>query len=118
MVSRANRLMISLYSLHVSMPEDADYEGVRTNPSTLNFLGHNSPHTQVEPAETVELTLLGVSLLFTAPLTLSIKIAQKRCIIGSLGPKALKYESFEGKGRESFLRSRRVLGGFWTQNPT
>ena len=31
-------------------------------------------------------------------LTLSIKIAQKPYIIGSLGPKALKYESFEGKG--------------------
>ena len=30
--------------------------------------------------------------------TLSIKIAQKPYIIGSLGPKALKYESFEGKG--------------------
>ena len=31
-------------------------------------------------------------------LPLSIKIAQKPCIIGSLGSKALKYESFEGKG--------------------
>ena len=31
-------------------------------------------------------------------ITLSIKIAQKPDIIGSLGPKALKYESFEGKG--------------------
>ena len=30
-------------------------------------------------------------------LTLSIKIAQRPYIIGSLGPKALKYESFEGK---------------------
>ena len=30
--------------------------------------------------------------------TLSIKIAQKPYIIGFLGPKALKYESFEGKG--------------------
>ena len=28
--------------------------------------------------------------------TLSIKIAQKPYIIGSLGPKALKYESLEG----------------------
>ena len=32
-------------------------------------------------------------------LTLSIKIAQKPYIIGSLGPKALKYESLEGKGK-------------------
>ena len=31
-------------------------------------------------------------------LPLSINIAQKPFIIGSLGPKALKYESFEGKG--------------------
>ena len=30
--------------------------------------------------------------------TLSIKTAQKPYIILSLGPKALKYESFEGKG--------------------
>ena len=29
---------------------------------------------------------------------LSIKIAQEPYITGSLGPKALKYESFEGKG--------------------
>ena len=28
----------------------------------------------------------------------SIKITQQPYIIGSLGPKALKYESFEGKG--------------------
>ena len=34
-------------------------------------------------------------------LTLSIKIAQKPYIIGSLGPKALNYESFEGKGKGS-----------------
>ena len=33
------------------------------------------------------------------PLTLSIKIAQKPYIIGSSGPKAVKYESFEGKGK-------------------
>ena len=32
-------------------------------------------------------------------LTLSIKIAQKPHVIGSLGPKASKYESFEGKGK-------------------
>ena len=31
-------------------------------------------------------------------LTLSINIAQKPYIIGSLGPEALEYESFEGKG--------------------
>ena len=31
-------------------------------------------------------------------LPLSINIAQKPYIIGSLGPKALKYESFDGKG--------------------
>ena len=30
--------------------------------------------------------------------TLSIKIAQKPYIIASLGPKALTYKSFEGKG--------------------
>ena len=29
---------------------------------------------------------------------LSIKMAQKPYILGSLGPKALTYESFEGKG--------------------
>ena len=29
---------------------------------------------------------------------ISIKVAQKPSIIGSLGPKASKYESFEGKG--------------------
>ena len=34
-------------------------------------------------------------------LTLSIKIAQKPYMIWSLGPKALKYESFEGKGYAS-----------------
>ena len=33
---------------------------------------------------------------FTVPL--SINIAQKPCIVGSLDAKALKYESFEGKG--------------------
>ena len=33
-------------------------------------------------------------------LSLGIQIAQKPSIIGSLGPKALKYESFEGKGIE------------------
>ena len=32
-------------------------------------------------------------------IALSIKITQKPCIIGSLGPKALKHESFEVKGR-------------------
>ena len=31
--------------------------------------------------------------------TLCIKIAQKPYIIGSLGPKALKYESFDAKGK-------------------
>ena len=31
-------------------------------------------------------------------ITLSIKIAQKPYIIGSLGPKALKYESLDAKG--------------------
>ena len=31
-------------------------------------------------------------------ITLSIKIDQKLYIIGSLGPKALKYESFDAKG--------------------
>ena len=35
---------------------------------------------------------------FRESLTLSIKIAQKPYIIGSLGPKALKYESFDAKG--------------------
>ena len=32
-------------------------------------------------------------------LTLSIKIAQQPYIIGSLGPEALKYKFFEGKGK-------------------
>ena len=34
-------------------------------------------------------------------LPLSIKIAQKPFIIGCLGPKAIKYESSEGKGSTS-----------------
>ena len=37
-------------------------------------------------------------ILNLSSLSLSIKIAQKPYIIGSLGPKALKYECFEGKG--------------------
>ena len=41
--------------------------------------------------------------------TLSIKIAQKPYIIGSLGPKALKYESFEGKGWGRY-KTKSVLG--------
>ena len=36
-------------------------------------------------------------------LTLSITIAQKPYIIGSLGPKALKYESFDAKGKPYVL---------------
>ena len=36
--------------------------------------------------------------------TLSIKIAQKPYITGSLGPKASKYRSFEGKGQGCGLR--------------
>ena len=36
---------------------------------------------------------------FVDPQTRSINIAQKPHIIGSLGPKALKYEPFEGKER-------------------
>ena len=35
-------------------------------------------------------------------ISLSIKIAQKPYIIGSLGPKALKYESLDGKGMSAF----------------
>ena len=38
--------------------------------------------------------------------TLSIKIAQKPFIIGSLGPKALRYESFEGTGYGFRIRTR------------
>ena len=34
-------------------------------------------------------------------LTLSTKIAQNPSIMGSLGPEALKYESFEGKDKDS-----------------
>ena len=58
-------------------------------------------------------------------LTLSIKIAQKPYIMGSLGPKALKYESFEGKGNMSAVyksskrwdfRSRQSLYGAWNQD--
>ena len=40
------------------------------------------------------MVLLGVGARFS----LSIKIAQKPFFIGSLGPKALKYESFDAKG--------------------
>ena len=39
-------------------------------------------------------------------LTFSINIAQKPYIIGSLGPKALKYESFEGKAQGLGVGSR------------
>ena len=39
--------------------------------------------------------MLVVPLIYT--FALSIEIAQKPYTIGSLGPKALKYESFEGK---------------------
>ena len=38
------------------------------------------------------------ALISPNTLSLSIKIAQKPFMIGSLGLKALKYESFEGKG--------------------
>ena len=41
--------------------------------------------------------------------TLSIKIAQKPYIIVSLGPKALKYESFEGKGYANRTPSKAPL---------
>ena len=41
-------------------------------------------------------------------LTLGIKIAQKPYIIGSLGPKALKYKSFEGKGKGLNISIRAV----------
>ena len=40
----------------------------------------------------------GITLKPKPSFTLSIKIAQKPYIIGSLGPKALKYESFDAKG--------------------
>ena len=49
-------------------------------------------------------------------LSLSIKIAQKPYKIGSLGPKALKYESFEGKGvSKPKMASNPALGfsSFW-----
>ena len=32
-------------------------------------------------------------------LTIRLKIAQKPCMIGSLGTNAFKYEAFEGKGK-------------------
>ena len=41
--------------------------------------------------------------------TLSIKIAPKPYIIGSLGPTALKYGSFEGKGMCHCSRGLRAL---------
>ena len=37
-------------------------------------------------------------------------MAQKPYIVGSLGPKALKYESFEGKGTGSAIRHYKGLG--------
>ena len=43
--------------------------------------------------------MLSLRAMSTHPLTLSIKIAQKPYIIGSLGPKALKYESFDARGK-------------------
>ena len=36
---------------------------------------------------------------FVIAQTLGLKIAEKPYIIGSLGPKALKYESFDAKGK-------------------
>ena len=44
-------------------------------------------------------------------IALSIKLAQKPYIRGSLGPKASKYESFEGKGKA--LCPKTVLCRFW-----
>ena len=44
-------------------------------------------------------------------LTLTITIAQKPYIMGSLGPKTLKYESFEGKGNGRLMRPYMVPGG-------
>ena len=41
----------------------------------------------------------GISGLWVFNVTLGINIAQNPYITGSLGPKALKYESFEGKGK-------------------
>ena len=48
---------------------------------------------------------LGLSVF----LTLSIKIAQKPYIIGSLGPKALRYESLDAKGKMTILRKHGLL---------
>ena len=47
------------------------------------------------PPQTCFVTLVGVWVV----LTLSIKIAQQPYIIGCLGPEALKYQYFEGKGK-------------------
>ena len=59
----------------------------------------------------------GRSGCYESWITLSIKIARKPYTIGSLGPKALKYESFEGKGKTTrcceFL-SATLLSGFVT----
>ena len=41
--------------------------------------------------------------------SLSIKIAQKPYVIGSLGPKALEYESFEGKGMVLPITQKKTL---------
>ena len=40
---------------------------------------------------------------------LSIKIAQQPYVTGSLGPKALKYESFEGKGSRYVQKGENLL---------
>ena len=51
---------------------------------------------------------LGLKASLCVHLSLSINIAQKPYIIGSLGPKALKYESLEGQGCVVLLESGTV----------
>ena len=56
------------------------------NPKKVGYLGSRQ-YSKTPPKIVLE------------TLTLRLKIAQKPYMVWSLGPKALKYESFEGEGK-------------------
>ena len=74
------------------------YGGFR-EPWNLGFIGFPAYEAFVDA--TFPETLKSINLDPTPSLTLSVKIAQKPYIVGSLGPKALEYESFDAKGKGS-----------------
>ena len=63
----------------------------------------------MQPRKKPESPILCIDVTGTV-LSLSIKIAQKPYTLGSLGPRALRSESFEGKGKDS-------LSNFWSTSP-